>query len=421
MKTVCILLLVLIPTIQYRFEVGSMSFAFMEPVAWIACAILLSQQLHQRGSIFVVREAFIPLLLLIIAWSIAVRPLAANTTSGLSDIRDWLTPVLIFVVLISTVRTGWRTWIGLFLVGVVLQATLGIYQRWTDSTRPFVNELAIFKTGFILSPETGQLITDSYAVGLFTHPNNFAIYLFSGLMILMPWPLHRRRWLKWALIVLVALSLYWSFAKASLIVMVAALIWYILLRLINNGVLLLIVTATLLVTGSVATLLLLRILPEGVLSTLYWRFGLWAIGLQMVWEQPVILLFGNGLDHFISTAYYGQPHNVYFYMLLQYGLFGLFWFTAVGIYVWLRGWQARSRDWFAYEPRLAGIWIALLGFFGIGLVESNVLGIENRTLLLLMIAFFSGLAREVHAELRNEQPVKERIHVGTPLARPRAL
>lgn len=421
MRAFFIFLLVLAPTIQYRIEVGPVSMAFMEPVAILVCIFLLTEQFLRRGSIFVLREAFIVLLLMISAWSILVRPLGANVTGGLSDIRDWLIPILIFVVLISTVREGWRTWIGLFLVGVVLQAVFGIYQSWTDSGRLFVNELAIFKTGFDVSPETGQLLTDSYAVGLFTHPNNFAIHLFSGLMILVAWPARRWRWLKWALVGLVALGLYWSFAKASLIVMLAALGWYILLRLIKHGTLLLTITALLLFAGSITALLLFRVLPEGMFATLYWRFGLWNSGLQLLQDDPGILLFGNGMERFGTVAYYGQPHNVYLFMLIQYGLIGLFWFVLAGVYIWLRGWYARSRGWFAYEPRLAGLWIAMLGFFGIGLVESNIQGIESRTLFLLLFAFFSGLTREIYSELQNEQPVKESVHVGTPLARPRAL
>jgi len=58
------------------------------------------------------------------------------------------------------------------------------------------------------------------------------------------------------------------------------------------------------------------------------------------------------------------------------------------------------------EPVLAALWFGLLGHFAIGLVESNLMGIENRAIFMILLACFAGLAREAagsHAACMENQ------------------
>jgi O-antigen ligase len=306
--------------------------------------------------------------------------------------------VLGYVALTSTVRKGWRRWSVLLLAAVVLQALLGIYQHFTDAARPFVTTSAAYKTGFVVSPETSQLALVSFAVGMFSHPNGYAIYLFIGLMIALGWSANGRlRWLKIMLIVPLALALFWAYAKASLVVMAFAVILFLVQHWVKSSRLLLMAIGAVLLVGVATLVVASQLVPDALLATLHWRIGLWRTALELIGRQPMILLFGNGMEDYAQHAYYAQPHNVYLFLLLQYGLVGLCWVALVLVSIWRRGWFARSRGWMHHEPLLAAYWIALLGFFLIGMVESTLLEIESRMLFLLVAACFSGLARELKA------------------------
>jgi O-antigen ligase len=111
------------------------------------------------------------------------------------------------------------------------------------------------------------------------------------------------------------------------------------------------------------------------------------------------------MDVFADQAFYNQPHNVYFYMLLQFGLVGFVWILALLGYAWQRGWQWRKAGLMQREPLLGALWITLLGYFLIGMVESNLMGIESRMIFLWVLAFFLGLGRELSSN-RHGNPDK---------------
>jgi O-antigen ligase len=418
---ILILLLFLAPTVQYRVEVGSFSFALMEPITLLISTALLTWQIIARRRLVLVNDTLIFLCLGMVLWAMLIRPLDADWKHGLSDIRDWAIPVLGYAALTSSIRQGWRRWSLLLLVAVFLQALLGIYQHFADTARLFVAESAAYKTGFEVSPETSQLALVSFAVGMFSHPNGYAIYLFIGLMIALGRSASGRlRWLKIAMIIPIVLALFWAYAKASLLVMAFAVLLFFVQRSLKSNRVFLITIGAGLLAGVCALAVASRLVPDALLETLYWRFGLWRAALELIGRQPTILLFGNGMGDFAQHAYYGQPHNVYLFLLLQYGLLGLCWVVLVLVSILHRGWYARRHGWMRREPLLAAYWLALLGFFLIGMVESTLLDIESRMLFLLVAACFSGLAREIKATSVS-MPAREIGYAGTAVAYSRLI
>jgi hypothetical protein len=61
-----------------------------------------------------------------------------------------------------------------------------------------------------------------------------------------------------------------------------------------------------------------------------------------------------------------------------------------------QGIDAHRNGWLKQNQLLGALWIGLIGFFIIGLVESNLGGIEMRTIFLITAACFTGLYREAH-------------------------
>jgi O-antigen ligase len=420
MKPALIMLLFLAPTIQYRVELGAFSFTLMEPVVLITVAALLVDQISREGRLVVLKSPLVFLCLGMTIWAFMIRPWSSDWKHGLSDMRDWAIPVLGFVTLTGTVRDGWRRWIGFFTALALCNALLGLYQHVTDSFRPFIGELAAYKTGFAVSPETNQLALVSYAVGFFSHPNGFAVYLFISLMLALGMLAQGgRRWLKIILVLCLGIVLFWTYAKASILVVALAVIVFALERIIKSGKMFLLLLAALLLLSVLSILVAVWFVPSTLLNTFYWRVGLWQTALEVVASHPSIILVGNGMDVFVTAAYYPQPHNLYIYLFLEYGLLGLLFGMIVCWSMWRHGWQARRAGLMAREPLLSALWIALLGYFAIGWVESSLIGIESRMIFLLAAACFVGLMREVRAAGAVE--VESNPYVAAAIARPLSL
>ncbi len=404
MIDVLIFLLFLSPTVQYRVELGIFSFAIMEPVVLLVSTALFTSLLQKKKKRLMIPKDFTVLLLAgMVFWALIVRPWASNWQNGLSDVRDWLIPFVSFTILVSSVRSGWRKWIGLLLVVAIGNAFVGIYQHFADTFRPFIAPLAAYKTGFSLSPEGLQLMAASYAVGFFSHPNGFAMYLFISVLCAIAWPVKGRYWIPKRLLKLVALltlsaALFWTYAKASLLAMILCLAGFLIIRLVRNWrQFLFFYGGTLLAIGVVAWLALQRV-PPAYLNTLLWRFQLWQSAVETIVDHPVILMIGNGMEEFGARSIYPQPHNLYLYSLLTYGLPGLGIVLGIFWYLWKRGHMAFRCRLFHRVPLLAALWIGLISYFIVGLVESNLMGIEMRMIFFIYCACFSGLWREITAE-----------------------
>ncbi len=394
-----IVLLFFAPTVHYRVELGLFSFAVLEPITLMVVAVFFSHQFITQKRIVILRDPIAHLFIAITLWAILVRPWSMDWKHGLSDIRDWAVPTLGFLALTSTVRCNWRRWIWVYIIIVWFNALFGIYQYLTDGFRPFVTAAAEQKTGFTVAPGANQLMLVSYAAGFFANPNGFAMYVFPGLMIGCGFLVQGgNRLMKLTIVTTISLALYWSYAKASLLVTAAVMpLFWIQRRLRSDYGLLAIIGA-----GAIAALaglwIAVQVVPPIFLDTIWWRVGLWETAIEIFSERPSLIFTGNGMDQFASQAYHGQPHNLYLYMSLEYGLFGLIWVVVLGSHLFRRGLKLRRLDWEENEPLLSAIWLALLGYLCVGFVESNLMGVETRMLFALLAACFVGLSHEVETK-----------------------
>ena len=369
----------------------------LEPITLLVAVILLGNHILKRGYFTVVIDAFAILLLFITVWTLLNRPWAVDWKNGLSDARDWLVPLVTYIALITTIRTNWRKWILLFLFLVVFNALFGIIQHFTNDFRPFITELSTEKVGFLADPVTGQIDYVSYTVAFFSHPNGLAQYLFMGLMIALGFLSDTdHKFIALGIIVVIGLALVWSYAKASLLIACFSVLFYYFQRRVKSNVLLTIIGGAGLVLILIAASQITNLLPNIHLGTFQWRLGLWSISAELIESSPEIILFGNGLDRFANMAFYPQPHNLYIYTLLQFGLIGLLWILLLFIIIYTRGMKIRNVK---SKPFLPTLWVALIGFLAIGFVESNLYGVELRTIFVIVLALFAGYYGEFKGEL----------------------
>jgi O-antigen ligase len=206
----------------------------------------------------------------------------------------------------------------------------------------------------------------------------------------LPWKL--------AIIALIGVTLYFTYAKASLVSMVITVGLFWLFFLLRNDRLLLAVLIFLGVSSGWLLLgLLLPIIPATFFETLQWRLNLWHLSLGLLGDNPSIFLFGNGTELLLQYLPEGisEPHNVYIYLTLKYGVSGLLLLVLTMIGLVYLGWRDRVLNQMHREPVLAGLWFALIGFLLVGLVESNLQEIEMRMLFLLVVGCYIGLSREL--------------------------
>ena len=224
-----------------------------------------------------------------------------------------------------------------------------------------------------------------------------------------------------AVVLPMALALVWTYSKASLLVTAGAVIFFWLMRRIESDKVLVTIMIVALLAVGWTFWNLLPYLPATLLGTLWWRVGLWGEAILTIRGDPNILLVGNGLERFGQLAYYGQPHNVYIYLLLQYGLVGVVWVFAVAAYIWRKGMSLRREGVMKDQALLAGTWVGLLGYFVIGLVESNLMSVESRLTFMTVAACFAGLASEIGSAHQNvDAPEKTGEALGERNAAPRS-
>jgi hypothetical protein len=271
---------------------------------------------------------------------------------------------------------------------------LAIYQWSTNSFRPFAAPNAFYKATFTLDPMTNQPQLASFGTGLFSHPNELALYLVLSLLIGVGWWLGRPSLLKAAIVAVLLLGLATTYAKTS--IGVGALGGATLLihqRVRSNRAFTIAGGTTLLAAGG-ATCLAVSLLPRLWLATLGWRVGLWDAALGLLWHRPGALAIGGAMDDYARVAIYAQPHNLGIYLILAYGLLGVLW---LGLLVWrihTAAWQLRRGGALHREPLLAALWLGPWAFLAVGMLESLLLSIEWRMSLLLLVACFVGLRRE---------------------------
>jgi hypothetical protein len=333
-------------TIQYRIELGSISFALMEPFALLLAASLLSYQLIKYKTIFLTKDLTIYILIAFIVWLTVISWVNNDMNRGLSDLRDWIIPVSIYIFLITSRRKRWKELTLVFMLLATANSIFGIYQHIINSFRPFITDIAATKTSFTITEED-RLATGSFAVGFFSHPNSFAIYLYFALMICIGWviDLRNRRGISWmngilwriAICLILAITLYLTYAKASLLVIASTLPIFLMALILHKPSLLTIIILGVLYLSAIAIGIWFGVnaLPSPLLVSIWWRISLWRSAIETLSAHPLIFLLGNGLNLFAARSIYPQPHQVYIFSILQYGLLGFFliiWLGFVSIH-----------------------------------------------------------------------------------------
>lgn len=402
-ETILLFLLFVTLTIHYRVEVGEVSFALIEPVALLVSAMLWAGQIVSRRRLVILKDPLVFLFAVITLWSFVIRPWGPDWVHGLSDVRDWAIPTVLFISLVSNIRLKWRRYINILLAVEIGLMMLGLYQVKVDGFRPFLAPEAAYKRGFYQLLDTSS--APSFAVGFFGHPGVFAEYLFVGLVILVsvPWQ-GQWKWLRVVLFIGFVTAVLYTFSKTVTISLPVALSLFWVLKHSRRHFWLRISLVSIVSGLLIIGLFMRKVSSEPfVFATFVWRVNQWQSGLSLLITYPMILLTGNGVDiGILQGLLQGNPHNIYLFMLLQYGLLGLVLILLMFIAIFRRGLQAYTLGWMKQEPLLAGLWIAIIGLLFFGLFGTSLSYVEFRVMFAVVVSLFVGLWHEKRLETRHE-------------------
>lgn len=395
MLTILLFLFFLAPTVQYRMQLGSVTISLMEPVVLIASIFLFLREYFLKHSISLPRNRIFQSLYMMLFWVFFTQIIfSKNTMEGLSDLRNWFIPILGFVALLS-VKKDWRKWIGIYIFITFLNSLLGIYQYVTDSFRPFQNTYGDTRLSIVFLNGGISYINTKFSIGLFAHPNTYAMYLLGGFMIALGLALSTRKIKDQIIIIPIATAIILSYSKTSIIMLAVLLLifGFVWLRVKTSLLSWLYLPAIILLLSGV--LYGISFLPSEIFTTYYWRVGLWKIAYEFFLQNPTVMLIGGGLNKFGDLAYYGQPHNLFVYFFLLYGLPGLIILLSIL-------WESIRSMIFYFQTNKAkdkmmeaGLFMASVSLFAVGLTDSTLFGVENRMIFVTWLALFVGFVREI--------------------------
>ena len=398
MLTILLFLFFLAPTVQYRMQLGSVTISLMEPVVLIASIFLFLREYFLKHSISLPRNRIFQSLYMMLFWVFFTQIIfSKNTMEGLSDLRNWFIPILGFVALLS-VKKDWRKWIGIYIFITFLNSLLGIYQYVTDSFRPFQNTYGDTRLSIVFLNGGISYINTKFSIGLFAHPNTYAMYLLGGFMIALGLALSTRKIKDQIIIIPIATAIILSYSKTSIIMLAVLLLifGFVWLRVKTSLLSWLYLPAIILLLSGV--LYGISFLPSEIFTTYYWRVGLWKIAYEFFLQNPTVMLIGGGLNKFGDLAYYGQPHNLFVYIFLLYGVPGLIILLSIL-------WESIRSMIFYFQTNKAkdkmmeaGLFMASVSLFAVGLTDSTLFGVENRMIFVTWLALFVGFVREIKME-----------------------
>jgi O-antigen ligase len=391
-STIDWLLLALFATasFQYWFGSGPLLIALVEPAELLVLLYLLGlfpgQSEKPKGSMRSLSWVWLGLS----AWAIISWLLAGDWPYGLNDIRQLALASAVFAALMARpdLKVGRISF--LLVLVTVLSAVVADSQSLTGW---FVPPFSASPIKQLLNPLRG--VTVPVAEGFFRNGNVFAAFVFWPFLICLAEAFRgtRRAWAAGGA-VLLGISLILSLGRG---VIAGAALGTMLLAVFLSGLapgrkMALAAGIFAFAVGFVVSLA--ATVPEsGFFLSLGLRRTLWDAAIELMRRTPSFLVTGVGahqVSYLQGFAALGRddPHDLYLYMLVHYGILGLAVIALTLATVLRTGWLSlkaeRLRNNYLHAALLAG-WIA---FWVMGLLDSYFTDAEFRFLFVVMLALF---------------------------------
>ncbi len=425
-------LIFLIPWQIYLFNWPGTTFTFtVFQIILLTLAILQILKYCISGQFTIVYSRFIPLLILIFLGTLSGL-IRGDVRETLKFLLDWTLPIVLYwLIQANEDRLSIGNVLGILLLSMTLQAMLGLVQFIINDPSVIEDILRMPFARFLFDPDWlseklwqggfnwiyggrvlafGTFINNLYfalytacfgylALGLAIGDHRRSLwhssYLYvSGLLIIASLASYKRTgWVAIAVGLLVLLALSRGKTKAlvlrkGFIVFIFALIIPIALSIIAKGTL----------AG--------RLLDQ--YDTDISRIDVWVHYVRVVVDNPLLGLgpgFEQEAGYQVSTSWAGTPvtvfattENMYLYLALQMGIFGLvafLWFVLAPL---LRLWSVRKK---MSDNLVAGVFAWFAAYLAGSLFFNNIGDPSSTSLLVVMV----WIAQRLHKEIISNTEV----------------
>ncbi|MGK2907969.1 MAG: O-antigen ligase family protein [Desulfuromonadales bacterium] len=271
------------------------------------------------------------------------------------------------------------------LLGII--QLLGWDERLGGEAYPlFLASQALYKT--VVDPFSSEVVQANFAHGFYLYPQNFIYYLLCPFLLSLGLAQRDRRWLIPALVIFAAVL--GTLSKTFVLLLVIFVCLYALQRFFHNPAVTFSIFAALAGTAVLAVVLFGNYpFWKRALETFIWRMELWSDALSMLQGKPWLLVTGDGtafLESTYSRAGYPNPHNMFIYLLVEYGVAGAgFFFTF--LLLRLQRIRAALEDGGALQPVAKSLYWGLLLFVWMGVVDDMFV----QTQITALVFFYLGL------------------------------
>ncbi|TFG60779.1 MAG: O-antigen ligase domain-containing protein, partial [Deltaproteobacteria bacterium] len=315
-------------------------------------------------------------------------------------VKDLIPGLLFYVIVLLCVRTEQQVFsvIGCFLLCISINGILGVVQTMTN--RYYIGEM--HDIAFLKTDQYGDIV-EYLAMGFFSHPNGYALFLIPGIFLVLFMVRHRifpDRTRHASLLLLLALLVYnllHTYSKGAIAwTALGVLLSFYLPRLGEKRFFPACMIS--IIGGIVAMVLsgaLLFVYYSSAFGTTLGRLAYWWEGVNLLLGDSAIFLFGAGFDDMeaIMRSMFGitmnHAHNGYLNQALFHGVPAMMLFIAVVVGN-LR--TAAGRDnggkWLgpgkgSYKHLIGACYVA---YFGEYFFEPAQLGVNTQMLTFLIFA-----------------------------------
>lgn len=397
-----VVLILFLSGIYCRFEFEIVSFALIEPfiVLFIIGSCIYSLT---KGNFKISQQRFFYIWYYFIVFLFLILPFTFDLKRSLSDIRDWTIPILFASVISSFPNLKWQKIFIFFIIFSLLFSGVGFYQFLTDSFRPFASELAPLKS--VSWPIKFGKFGSSIVVAFFSHSNQFANYLLCAFLICLGFLFISSKKFVWFFVLsFILLAMTLTYSKASITILPFAIFFFFFLHFFSSLEELFTLVLLALIIFLFFSIFLTIVLPEHYFETMQFRIKLFNAVVETVKQNPAIGLVGNGAKPYSLVSPYPNPHNLYLYFIIHYGMVGLgllLLFLLKIIILTLKGFKKGLTK---ENPLFASVATALIfGYFFVGLTEVPLQDINFRMVFFLLISAFLGIYKSAKEKSRIYQ------------------
>ncbi len=315
--------------------------------------------------------------------------------NDVSDIKYWLIAVGFIFFLWLASPDSWK-WIpkGFLLVGLINScAAIAIWVAhhfnpvyYTEvSSDPTINGTGRgwwYLLGGGIHPVAG--LRGPVAI------NGMADILFWPFMILLGYlAFKQRRGAAILGILIVTLGIFVTYSRSTIIVMGLGIFAFLIIQkwkaihISLRGVILVIAFL------SILSILLLFLLPRSFVGSIFYRFGMWQQAYAYFVDFPQTVWSGGGFPKIGWSPYeVWDTHNMYLFLIVQYGVPGLLLFLGMLTLALREGRNLFSRaSPVRVNPHAVAAFCALAGFIIRGMAESQINELDLRVAFIFFLAY----------------------------------